>query len=371
MKNLLFLSWRDIKHNKMGGAEVFTHEMLKKLDTNKYTITHISPMSLNKDGEQNLNDEIIDGIHYLRKGNMLTVILYAMIYYMSHAAHIDYVIDQVNTHRFFTPFWVKQSKRVFFIHQLTREIWSINMKFPWDIIGKYSENLMTQIYKNNIAITVSNSTKQDLLALGFNESNVYILPEGINFVPWEVKDFKSSKQRMFTYVGRISSYKGIDVALEAYCKLYHYYPDTIFNVVGKGKEDYIKTVLEPIRRKYNVPLDNINYCGFVSEEEKLEIMSKSHCLVFPSRREGWGLTITEAAAVGTPSIVYKSPGLIDAVDYGKAGYLAKENNKFEIFKLMKKSLTDNDTYRKTRKSAYEYSKLFNWNNTAAAFSKVF
>ena len=339
MKNLLFLSWRDIKHPKMGGAEVFTHEMLKRLDKDNYSITHISPMSINKDGEENLAKEDIDGINYLRKGNMFTVILFAIIYYLKHHSDIDYVIDQANTHRFFTPFWVTKSKRIFFIHQLTREIWSINLKFPLSFIGKHAENLMTRIYSHNIALTVSNSTKNDLLDLGFDEDKVYILPEGINFIPWEVKDFKTSQEVMFTYVGRISSYKGIDVALEAFCKLYHHYPDIKFNVVGKGDPEYINNILEPIRLKYSVPALNINYCGFVSEEEKLSIMSHSHCLVFPSQREGWGLTITEAAAVGTPSIVYKSPGLIDAVNYGKAGYLAEENNKYEIYRLMKKSLS--------------------------------
>lgn len=368
--NMLFLSWRDIKHPLMGGAEVFTHEMFKQLDHDQYDITHISPMSQKRNGEMNLEDEVIDGIRYIRYGNMLTVILYAILYYYHNHKQIDYVVDQCNTHRFFTPFWVKKTKRVLFIHQMTKEIWLTNLKFPFGAIGKLLESYMTKLYRNNLTLTVSKSTKDDLIELGFKEELVKILPEGINFMPWSEDAFESKDEIIFTYVGRFSSYKGINTALEAFCRLYHIVNSAKFYVVGKENKTYIEQVLEPIRDKYNVPKENIVYFGFVSEEEKLHIMSKSRCLVFPSQREGWGLTITEAAAVGTPSIVYNSPGLRDAVDNGKTGYMTAENSKYSIFELMKESVLNPEEYQQIKASAYEFSKQFNWVNTAHQFQEL-
>lgn len=369
---LLFLSWRDILHKKAGGAEVFTHEMLKRLDSERYDIVHISPASVNKNGDKNQHNQVLDGIQYLRHGNMVTVIFYAMFYYLMHRNAIDYVIDQCNTHRFFTPFWVKSSKRVFFIHQMTKEIWTMNLPSLIGYIGAKLEGFMTSIYKkSSLVLTVSNSTKNDLMYYGIPEKSIVVLPEGINFVPWDAKAFVKKEEGLFTYVGRFSSYKGIDVAVEAFCRLYLKYPMTRLQIIGKKNQDYIDNVLDRIRKRYDVPATVINYLGFVSEEEKLKQMSRSQTLLFPSMREGWGLTVTEGAAVGTPSIVFKSPGLVDAVDNGRAGYMTEENNVFEVQKLMESVMTDKKRYETMKEAAYNFSKQFNWDNTSDSFARIF
>lgn len=365
MKNrkmhLLFLSWRDIKAPKKGGAEVFTHEMLKLVDKSKYKITHISPKFKGCEA-----DEVIDGVLYKRRGNIATVILYAMYFYFKNRMNIDFVIDQCNEHRFFTPFWLPRHKRIFFIHQMGRELWMRNLKFPFSHIGYYSEDIITKIYRKGYTFTVSPSTKQDLLDLGFKDSLIGILPEGINFKPWEEEAFHQKEAApTFTYVGRFAKYKGIDSAVEAFGKLKEAYPESKMWIVGKKNQGFIDSVLTPIIQAYHLKLDeDIKFFGFVSEEKKLELMSKSHSLLYPSDREGWGLTVTEAGAVGTPSIVYNSPGLIDAVNRGQAGIITDENTKTGLFEAMKHTLDNNSFYDDMRRKAYEFSKNFQWETTA-------
>ena len=89
------------------------------------------------------------------------------LYYKKNRKNIDFVVDQCNTHRFFTPFWVKRKKENFYIHQLTREIWDINLNPPISTIGKLMETPLLWIYRKDYTITVSNSTKKDLLEIGF------------------------------------------------------------------------------------------------------------------------------------------------------------------------------------------------------------
>lgn len=358
----MFLSWRDIQAPKKGGAEVFTHAMLAKRDFNLTDIIHFSPRF-----EGGKSMETIDGVEYIRKGNMATVILHAMFYYANHRNEIDFVVDQCNTHRFFTPFWVKRDKRIFFIHQMTREIWKRQLKEPFGTVGMIMENTMTRIYKKCKTLTVSDSTKEDLVTLGFEDKNIVILPEGIDFIPWERSKWLSGNPYGFTYVGRYSSYKGIDATVEAFCRFEQSYPEATLGIIGKKNEPYIQQVLEPIIEKYKTDHSKITYFGFVSEEEKLRLMSESHCLVFPSEREGWGLTITEGAAVGTPSIVFDSPGLRDAVQKGKSGFMTSINSVDEIFNLMVKSTKDLELYQRIQTNAYEFSKQLNWQATADAF----
>ncbi|QAA32938.1 glycosyltransferase family 1 protein [Clostridium manihotivorum] len=369
MITILFLSWRDINAPKKGGAEVYTHEMLKRIDHSKYRIIHFSPMF-----EGAKEEEIIDNILYLRKGNELTSILEAIKFYRLNRSTIDFVVDQCNTHRFFTRFWVEDKKRIFFIHQLTREIWHINTKFPLNIAGYHTEDALLRLSKNDYTITVSQSTKNDLIDVGFNPNKVYILPEGIEFEHVKKEDFLAKETvPTFIYVGRFAKYKGIDDSIKAFALLKTIYSSAKLWIVGKKNENYIAERLKPIldreKLSYGDEGENkdVTFFGFVSAEKKLELMSRSHALLFPSQREGWGLIVTEAAAVGTPSITYNSPGIVDAVDFGKAGYLCEKNNVLSLAEFMERVIINKDEYEQYRNRAYEFSLKFHWRNTAKAF----
>ncbi|PZD94731.1 glycosyltransferase family 1 protein [Paenibacillus sambharensis] len=370
-RTLLFLSWRDIKAPKSGGAEVFTHEMLKRLDTDRYEIIHYSPMFPGANP-----DERIDGVRYIRKGGNLSVIFHAQRYYAKHQSRIDYVVDQCNTHRFFTPLWVKASKRIFFIHQLTREIWHLNAKFPVSTLGYWTETPMLRLSRHDYTMTVSNSTRKDLLAAGFNPDKMTVLPEGIEFEHWPREQFlEKEASPVFIYVGRFVHYKGIDDTVKAFSEVKRKHPQAKLWVVGKTDHRYVQEVLKPIMDEAGLSYGeenegrDVTFFGFVSASRKLELMSRSHALLFPSLREGWGLIITEAGAVGTPSIVYHSPGIIDAVDEGRAGFLCSENKVEDLAGFMNQVIEQPEQAELMREKAYKFSLNFHWRHTAASFDR--
>lgn len=370
---ILSLSWRDIKSPTAGGAEVHTHEMLHRINLQKYRVIHLSAMYTGL-AEQ----EQIDGITYIRKGNILNCINYARKYYKKNKENIDYVIDQCNTHRYFTPLWVEKEKRIFYIHQLTREIWDINLSFPFNKIGKVMETPLLKLYKRDSVITVSESTKQDLADVGFDSDKIFIVHNGVSFEPWEEEEFLEKEiNPTFIYVGRYASYKGIDAAVEALGMLKEKYPNAKLWILGKRNDEYIDNVLEPISEKYGMTWGDrekdgdIITWGFVSEEEKLQLISKSTALVFPSIREGWGIPITEAGNVGTPSIVYNSPGIRDAVDYGKSGYMCESNTTVGLKERMEECIENKEEYIEKRDSAYIFSKRFLLSHMGEQLEAVF
>ena len=55
-------------------------------------------------------------------------------------------------------------------------------------------------------------------------------------------------------------------------------------------------------------------------------MAASDFLCLPSRREGFGMVIIEAAAMGVPSIGYNIYGISDAIEDGVSGILVEKNN---------------------------------------------
>lgn len=365
------LSWRDIKSPNAGGAEVNTHELLKHLSQERYHIVHISPLY------QNLNKkEVIDGITYIRYGNIFSVILFAIQFYRRYRKEIDFVIDQCNTHRFFTPLWVEGNKRIFLIYQLTRDIWDINLTFPFNKLGKILENPLLKMYNRDITITESESTKRDLITVGFHQENIFVVPVIMKLKPWKTTEFlEKSEIPQFVYVGRYAKYKGIDVAVEAMGLMKKNKIKAQLIILGKKNEGYIRSNLLPICRKYDLKIyfpkeyeviqgnneyksSDIIFAGFVSEDDKLVTLSRAKALVFPSNREGWGIPVSEAAYVGTPSIIFNSEGLIDAVDNGKAGFVCKEKSARGVYEQMKTVLEKDDLYNNMVSNAYLFSKQY-------------
>lgn len=372
--SLLFLSWRDIRSPKSGGAEVHTHGLLSHLDSTKYQVVHFSPLY---EGMELY--EKIDGVDYYRRGNVFSVVWYARRYYQEHKCDIDYVVDQCNTHHFFTGLWVKKEKRIFYIHQLTREIWDINMGFPVGMIMRHLETPMLRLQRNDYVITVSESTKQDLLDVGFHSDRIFIIPNAIPFdlLGLQIDDEIMGKHHDFIYVGRYSKYKGIDAAISAIGLARKKYPDIRLRIVGKKDEDIVDSVIRPLAEQYGLSIgdddngdNDIVLLGYVSERVKHELMSRSLALVFPSIREGWGIIVSEAAAVGTPSIVYDSPGCRDAVDYGRCGYICNENTTEALAKRMIACIYDRDEYMQIRKAAYDFVQNMTWENNIRRFDDM-
>jgi len=369
---ILFLSWRDIKSPKMGGAEIHTHEMMRNSDLNKFRMIHFSPMF---EGAKSL--ENIDGIIYIRKGNLFNLIWKCRTFYIKNKDKIDFVVDQCNTYRFFTKFWVNHKKRIFFIHQLTREIWDYHLSFPFNKLGMLTETFMLKLNKNDLTITVSESTKKDLEAVGYDSNKIKISPIGLDFKVWKEEDFLNKESvQTFIYVGRFAKYKGIDICITAFGELKKIYHNAKLWIVGKKDDEYINHSLTPICTQYNLSYGNstenkdIVYYGFVTEDKKLELMSRAHVLLIPSIREGWGVIITQAAAVGTPSIVFNSPGLIDAVNFGKAGYIATKNNCQGIVEIMEDTIKNQMKYEEIRRRTHEFSKNFKWEYTGRQFTEI-
>jgi len=121
----------------------------------------------------------------------------------------------------------------------------------------------------------------------------------------------------FLYVGRLKRYKGIGLALRALAHARRTRPDLQLDIAGTG--DY-RAELEALAAELDLS-SAVRFHGFVTEAEKMTLLRQAWANLFPSPKEGWGITIVEAAACGTPSLASDSPGLRDSVRHGETGYL--------------------------------------------------
>jgi glycosyltransferase involved in cell wall biosynthesis len=354
---VLWLNWRDINNPEAGGAEVFTHEVMRRLVKKGYEMTLFTSHFLNA-----LRTERIDGINIIRDGGKYTVYSKARNYCKKYIKSYDLVIDEINVRPFLTPKFLKKENKpiLALIHQISPEQFLLELPFPLSYIGHYYlEKKWLSYYKDISTLTVSNSTKKDLENLGFRK--VAVIPEGLSTTPLKNVPQKESIPTI-VFIGRLKRHKLPHHALLAFSSIKKQITDAQLWVIGDGY------MLNDLRNKFNVK--DVTFYGRVSSDLKFRLLSKSHIVLMPAIREGWGLVVTESNAMGTPVVAYDVPGLRDSIINGETGILTKENSpdslaKAAICLLKDQALLDEYSY-----NALSFSRQFSWDVTANAFDGV-
>lgn len=359
---ILILNWRDIKNPTSGGAELLTHEMAKRWARWGHEIIQIS--SGFKNGK---NEENIDGVRIIRIGYWWSIHILSFFYYLKNLkASTDIVIDEVHWFPFFSALYAKK-KTVLLVCEVANRLFFELLPYPLALLGRAIEKTYLRFYKNVSALAISQSTKNDLVKEGFLEKNITVLPMGIT-TPRNFELFPKEKTPTLIYVGRINKLKGINDAIDAFSIIKKQIPDCMLWIVGKGEKAFVSKIKNKIN-SLNITSSVILF-GFVTEEKKFELMNKAHILVAPSVKEGFGLTIPEAGAVGTPAVAYDVEGFRDVVKNGKNGILV-DCNPEAMAKKVKEILCNKRFYEKLQDKAVNFAKRLNWDQTAKVGLGVF
>ncbi len=340
-----------------GGAEAVTFEIAKRLVRRGDKVEWFSAGFPGAAIEQTL-----DGVHIVRAGRQWSVHWRAYRRYRRRlSGRFDVVVDQINTVPFFAPFWAR-IPTVMFIHQLAREVWWYESPFPLSLIGFVAEPLYLRIYRHVHAITVSESTANDLKRLGF-DATIAVIREGIEAFTAQSDDAAPNTPSCL-YVGRLAPSKRVSDVIEAFAMFRKSVPDGRLALLGDGPPSYIDS-LRQFASKLGVA-DYVRFAGRVSASEKHREMALARMLVLASAREGWGLVVTEANAFGTPAVAYDVPGLRDSIRHNETGLLVSQRPE-ALASAMLRLWTDSSLYVRLSKSAREWSRSFSFDNTAMDF----
>lgn len=297
---ILVYSWRDTAHPRAGGAEVYTDAVAREWAREGHKVTLFSSAV---DGCPELQVSP-GGYEIVRRGGHHGVYREARRFWEREGReHFDLVVDEVNTRPFGCPKWVNDTPVVALIHQVAREVWFHETSLPVALFGRYwLERHWLAAYGDVSTVTVSESSRQSLDLYGFRD--VTVIPEG--FDPPTSSRPCPSKERTptFAFVGRLASNKRPQAAIEAFRALRNDLVEARLWVMGTGPmEQHLRSQAPP----------GVEFLGRVDDEEKHDRLARSHALLATSVREGWGLVVTEAASVGTPTIGYSVPGLRDSI----------------------------------------------------------
>jgi len=349
--NILIINWRDPKNPKSGGAEIVTLAHAKAWVANGNKVTWFT-----SEFKKSKREEVIEGINVLRRGNILTVFLYAFIFYLFAGQKFDLVVDEIHGIPFFTPLYVRKPK-IAFIHEVAGEIWDYMFLFPINKIGKTAEYFYFKFYKNVKFWTDANSTIEDLVKMGIKKKNCTAISCPTSHVSLSVIP-KKEIVPTFIFVSRIVKMKGIEDVLRAFFYILREVPDSQLWIIGDGDKKYIDDLKETIKT-YSID-SKVKFFGRVDENKKFELLKKAHILLHASVKEGWGLVVIEAASQATPSVVYNVSGLKDSVKDGKTGVVLKENNCKEMAREAVELFKDKKRYAAFQKNALALAKSLTW-----------
>lgn len=352
---ILILNWRDIKNPSSGGAEILTHEIAKRWVRWGHVVTQFSSGFKNS-----LKEEKIDGVRIVRGGRWWNVHVFAFFYYLSIKKSIDVIIDEVHWFPFFSAVYARK-KTLLLVCEVAGRLFYNLFPYPLAFMWRMFEKFYFVIYKNIPMVAISMSTKNDLIKEGFKENNIAVLPMGLN-LPKDLKIYPKERKSTIVYLGRLIAQKGIEDTIVSFSIIKKHIPDSELWILGSGKASYIKKIRKNISRLSLTK--SVFFFGFVSEEDKFKLLSKAHILISPSIHEGWGLTVPEAGAVGTVSVVYNSAGLRDLIVNGKNGLICKQNTPIDLAKNIIMLLKNKDLYSKLRKNMIGDVKKYSWDDCA-------
>jgi glycosyltransferase involved in cell wall biosynthesis len=362
---ILMLNWRDLKNPRSGGAEVVTEEVLRRLALRGHEVTLFTSMFPGA-----VNEETINGYRVVRRGSEFTVHIHAFFAWVFRfrKEHFDVVVDQVHGIPFFTPLYIRRVPIVGFIHEVAREIWLRMYPFPIGRIGYTLERFFFVPYRYRPFLTVSHATVRDLVAVGVDPHLISIIPEAIAATPSARVPSETERESDPTilFVGRVAKMKGVGDLIRAYHIARERIPNLKLWIVGGG--DAYKAELEATYKNDS----GVTFFGFVSEDEKRARYARAHLLSSASMKEGFGLVVIEAAACGTPSVVYNVDGFNEAVKDGQTGVLTgttPEALAESMVSLLIDTPLARSRYSTLAEAALSHSRTFTFDTTTDAFEQ--
>ncbi len=362
---ILITNWRDIKHPRAGGAEKHLFSIFSILSQRGHAI--ILYCSLFSKGA---TKEIVDGIQVYRLGSEYTFQWKCMrnLKKWISVHKPDVFIEDLNKLPIYSPFLVNLPK-IIQIHHLWKSSIFKETFFPIAFFVYLQEQSIKWFYQKEKFAVVSPSTQKDLVSLGISDQNTQVIYNGCEDLP-SASQLKSKKENFsILWLGRIQKYKGVLEACQAFSKLitaHSKYKNLILNIAGDGP-------FLPKLRKWvqeNNLKDKINLLGFVTENDKQNLLKNSIFLLQTSYKEGWGLSVIEAARWGTISIGNNTAGLCDSIQHKKTGILYNYNDINDLYTKILWLLENTDQRKQMSRNAIEWAKQFSWKQIASQTERM-
>lgn len=367
VRSVLLLCWRDTGHPQGGGSETYLQRIGALLADAGIDVTL---RTARYEGAAKV--DVVDGVRMSRAGGPYTVYIRAGLAMVASRvglgplrhARPDVVVDSQNG----LPFLARLAfgrRVVLLVHHCHREQWPVAGRTLGRIGWFVESRLSPWLHRRNQYVTVSLPSMRDLADLGVDTRRVAIVRNGLDEAPGDSLGGQRSATPRVVVLSRLVPHKQIEDALDAVAVLRTRVPDLHLDVVGGGW--WHDRLVEHAQRLGIA--DAVTFHGHVDEGTKHAVVQRCWVHLLPSRKEGWGLAVVEAAQHGVPTIGYRSSGgLVDSVVDGVTGLLVDDRD--ELVDRLEGLLSDRVLREELGAKAEARSREFSWPQSAAAMQAV-
>jgi glycosyltransferase involved in cell wall biosynthesis len=353
---ILVLNWRDPRNPEAGGAEVHLHEIMRRAASSGHEIVQVSHAVPGLPRE-----ESIDGIRILRHGGRFTFNLGLRRFCRRlDFSSFDLVVEDLCKLPFFAPRWSSTPVAVLVPHLFGTTAYR-EVALPLAMYVNALEAFIPKAYSGCRFVAISNSTKVDLVKRGISAGSIEVIPCGMDASFYTPDAAVAPEPGTILYVGRVRKYKGIQHLLEAVSLLRKRGVDARLRIVGTG--DYLAP-LKKLTARLGLS-DAVEFTGFVPADRKLFELRRAWVAALPSEKEGWGLTVIEANACGTPVVASDSDGLRDSVRQGETGLLVPHGRPEALANALQSILRDPATRSRLAAGGLAWARTFTWERAAS------
>jgi len=312
LRRVQLLAWRDLEDPEAGGSERHAHHVASAWAAAGLDVTLRTSTAIGRPARAERA-----GYHVARQGRRYSVFpRSALSGLVGRGGRPDGLVEIWNGMPFFSPVWAR-CPRVVFLHHVHAEMWHMVLRPGRARLGALVERRMAPpMYRTTRVVTLSESSRAEIVSmLGLRPGRVSVVPPGIDelFSPGGER----SPEPLVVAVGRLVPVKRFDLLVDTLVALRRRVPDLRAVIVGEG---YERPRLEAHRRAVGAG-DWLELPGYMEDDALLDIYRRAWVVASTSQREGWGMTISEAAACATPSVASRIAGHVDAVEDGVSGLL--------------------------------------------------
>jgi len=360
LRRIAILAWRDLDDPEAGGSELHASRVASLWSQAGIEVTMRTSYA---PGSAQVSWR--DGYRVIRKAGRYLVFPRAAFSEMMgwHGAS-DALVEIWNGMPFFSPLWAANRARCVWLHHVHDTMWEMMLPPRLAALGRSLEfHVAPPIYRRSQIVTLSESSKQEIHSkLHLPLSRVTVVPPGID--PWFRPGGTREPTPLVVAVGRLVPVKRFDRLIEALAAVRARVPALRAVIVGEGAErDALERQIADLGATGAISLP-----GRVDDATLIDLYRRSWVLASASQHEGWGMTITEAAACGTPAVATRIAGHSDAVVDNTTGLLV--DDQVGLAAALERVLTD-DAYRAVlAKNALEHASRFTWAATARGTLEV-
>jgi glycosyltransferase involved in cell wall biosynthesis len=353
LRRIHILAWRDLADVEAGGSELHA-AMVARL----WAEAGIDVTMRTSYAQGSPPESVRNGYHVIRRAGRYMVFPRGVLAELAgrHGPR-DAMVEIWNGVPWLTPLWARGPK-VTWLHQYHGDMWKMVLPPNLARVGEVLERRVAPpLYRSQRVVTLSASSREELVRqLGLRRDRVSVVPPGID--PRFSPGGKRSATPLVVAVGRLMPVKRFDDLISAMASVRRALPGTELVVVGEGAErERLEDLVEQLDATEWVRLP-----GHLSDTELVDLYRRAWAVASASVAEGWGMTITEAAACGTPAVVTDIGGHRDAVVDGVTGVLAPPHR---LGPEIEAVLLDATRRQRLGAAALTRASTFTWEATAA------